>query len=229
MTPTRTGWTLVSVVAGSLAVFAAAAFACTNLATLNLSQAWGKPGDALTVTGSSFALAKEGPTSPVALHWNGVDGPVLVEAAPDAAGNISAGVTVPDGQPGFYVLVATQRNAEGEDEYGTPARASFQILGAGGQPLAPQAPSEEMWIAQRRAPRVSTSATTSSPLVGLRAMSGEEWARTGLGLAVTWTAAVGAGFRSAAPAALPVTRDATITMTAATGPPAGAVPRNAAR
>ncbi|HEX6595414.1 MAG TPA: hypothetical protein VF045_00660, partial [Acidimicrobiales bacterium] len=32
----------------------AAAFACTNLATLNLSSSAGKAGDTVTVTGSSF-------------------------------------------------------------------------------------------------------------------------------------------------------------------------------
>jgi hypothetical protein len=69
----------------------------------------------------------------VVLHWNGVDGAVLAQTQPDKAGNISATFTVPDGQPGYYVLVATQRDARGADTYGTPARASYQILGPNGQ------------------------------------------------------------------------------------------------
>src|SRR5205085_4577188 len=48
----------VSLVFGSAAaatvIAGAAAFACTNLATLNLSSAAGKAGDTVTVTGSSF-------------------------------------------------------------------------------------------------------------------------------------------------------------------------------
>ena len=118
----------VSVVVG------AAAFACTNLATLNLSSTAGKAGDTITVTGSSFAVGRgDAPTIPVQLRWNGVDGMVLAETVPDRAGNISATFAVPEGAPGYYVLVATQKDARGVDTYGTPARASYQILGPNGQ------------------------------------------------------------------------------------------------
>nr|MDP9005550.1 hypothetical protein [Actinomycetota bacterium] len=100
----------------------------------------------VTVTGSSFAVPRTpgAPMVPVALHWGGVDGQLLAEVTPDSAGNISATFSVPEGQPGYYVLVATQKNAEGVDQYGTPARASFQILGPNGesvvQPTGSQAP-----------------------------------------------------------------------------------------
>jgi hypothetical protein len=118
----------VSVVVG------ATAFACTNLATLNLSSTAGKAGDTVTVTGSSFAVGRgDAPTIPVQLRWNGVDGMVLAETVPDRAGNISATFAVPEGAPGYYVLVATQKDARGVDTYGTPARASYQILGPNGQ------------------------------------------------------------------------------------------------
>jgi hypothetical protein len=118
----------VSVVVG------ATAFACTNLATLNLSSTAGKAGDTVTVTGSSFAVGRgDAPTIPVQLRWNGVDGMVLAETVPDRAGNISATFAVPKGAPGYYVLVATQKDASGVDTYGTPARASYQILGPNGQ------------------------------------------------------------------------------------------------
>ncbi len=129
----------VAVVFGAAAtatvIAGAAAFACTNLATLNLSSSAGKPGDTVTVTGSSFNVNSRDVAAsfPVILHWNGVDGATLAQVQPDKAGNISATFTVPDGQPGYYVLVATQRNAQGADVYGTPARASYQILGPNGQ------------------------------------------------------------------------------------------------
>ena len=129
----------VSLVFGSAAtatvIAAAAAFACTNLATLNLSSSAGKSGDVITVTGSSFNVNSKdvAASNPVILHWNGVDGAALAEAKPDRAGNISATLTVPEGQPGYYVIVATQRDAKGVDAYGTPARASYQILGPNGQ------------------------------------------------------------------------------------------------
>jgi hypothetical protein len=112
----------------------AAAFACTNLATLNLSSTAGKAGDSVTVTGSSFRTARGAtPADPVVLRWNGVEGTELAKVMPDKAGNISATFAIPEGQPGYYVIVATQKNAQGVDAYGTPARASYQILGANGQ------------------------------------------------------------------------------------------------
>ena len=130
----KKGGLVFGAVAVAIVVVGAAAFACTNLATLNLSSTAGKAGDVVTVTGSSFAVGRgDAPTLPVQLRWNGVDGMVLAEAVPDRAGNISATFTVPEGQPGYYVLVATQKDARGVDTYGTPARASYQILGPNGQ------------------------------------------------------------------------------------------------
>jgi hypothetical protein len=129
----------VSVVFGAAAaatvIAGASAFACTNLATLNLSSSAGKAGDTVTVTGSSFNVNSQNVANsfPVVLKWNGVDGATLAQVQPDRAGNISATFTVPDGQPGYYVIVATQHNAQGADVYGTPARASYQILGPNGQ------------------------------------------------------------------------------------------------
>ena len=127
--------TVFGAAAAASLVAGAAAFACTNLATLNLSSTAGKAGDQVTVTGSSFKVnAKDlSASTPVVLHWNGVDGVQLAQAMPDKAGNISATFAIPDGQPGYYVIVATQKDAKGVDAYGTPARASFQILGANGQ------------------------------------------------------------------------------------------------
>jgi hypothetical protein len=137
----------VAVVFGSAAaatvIAGAAAFACTNLATLNLSSAAGKSGDTVTVTGSSFNVNSQNVAAsfPVVLKWNGVEGATLAQVQPDKAGNISATFTVPDGQPGYYVIVAVQRNAQGQDVYGTPARASYQILGPNGQSVVTPAAS----------------------------------------------------------------------------------------
>jgi hypothetical protein len=119
----------------SMVMFAGIAYACTNLATLNLSTASGNVGDNVTVTGSSFRTPRAATDAvmPVALSWNGAGGPVLATATPDAAGNISASFTIPEGQAGYYVVLATQLDAKGVDAYGTPARAAFQILGANGE------------------------------------------------------------------------------------------------
>jgi len=126
---------LVGTAVAGMALLGGTAFACTNLATLNLSTASGSVGDTVTVTGSSFRVGTaKAPTVPVALSWNSAAGvPLTAPVTPDAAGNISATFTVPEGQAGYYVVFATQVDAKGVDSYGTPARAAFQILGANGE------------------------------------------------------------------------------------------------
>jgi hypothetical protein len=182
--------------AAAATVIASAAYACTNLATLNLSSSTGKVGDNVTVTGSSFRVARGSEaTNPVVLHWNGADGKELANVMPDKAGNISATFTVPEGQPGYYVIVATQRNAQGVDDYGTPARASYQILGANGPVAAPVASGANTGVA---------SEPSSSGIIALTA-----------GLGVLGLALFGAGFvafvrqarRRDVPVTAPVRRD----------------------
>lgn len=133
--------TFLVATAVAMTMIVGTAFACTNLATLNLSAAAGQAGDTITVTGSSFSVPSEGEIPAVVMTWNGVEGEELASVTPDSAGNVSATFEIPDGQPGYYVIVASQTDEEGEPMYGTPARASFQILGPGGesvvQPAAP--------------------------------------------------------------------------------------------
>ena len=118
--------------------FAASAFACTALATLESSSAATAPGSSITATGTGFAAKGAGP---VAIHWNGAAGPEVGRATPDANGNISTEVAVPHAaDSGQYVLVATQTNADGEPVYGTPARATVGVTGADGQVPAASSP-----------------------------------------------------------------------------------------
>lgn len=122
----------------SMAMFAGIAYACTNLATLNLSTASGNVGDNVTVTGSSFRTPREATDAamPVVLRWNGAEGPELGQVTPDPAGNISATFAIPESRAGSHVILATQLDAKGEAAFGTPARASFQILAANGESVA---------------------------------------------------------------------------------------------
>jgi len=125
--------------------FAASAYACTALATLQSSTAATASGTNFTATGSSFAAKGAGP---VVIHWNGAGGPEVGRATPDANGNISATVSVPKtADPGQYVLVATQTKSDGEAVYGTPARASVAVTGPDGtvpvaSPAAPATPTQ---------------------------------------------------------------------------------------
>jgi hypothetical protein len=125
-------------VGAGLVALAVAAAACTNMATLNLSSPSGRPGDHITMTGSSFSIicicGPSLPPTPVKIRWNGVKGEVLAEMMPDKAGAISAAFTVPETKPGYYVIVATQHDETYHiDVAGTPARATFEVLGANGE------------------------------------------------------------------------------------------------
>lgn len=121
-----------------LAAVGSAAYACTNLSTINLSTGSARAGDTITATGTSFGGGGCGcrprGVSPVEIHWNGRSGPVLAEASADTAGSISATFTVPDAKPGMYTIVAVQRDLElNMDYYGTPAMASIEVLGPNGE------------------------------------------------------------------------------------------------
>lgn len=139
-------WAVLVAIGAFIVGLGAAAFACANLATLNLSIGSGWPGTTITFTGAGFAVprASTGLTpTPVAVHWEWEDGPVIADVVPDRYGSISAQFVVPEARPGTYIIVATQktpRRAPGapEDqapayfaEPGTPARASFEVLAPG--------------------------------------------------------------------------------------------------
>jgi len=138
-------WAVLSGLAALILTLGMTGAAGANLATLNPSTGRAKPGAAVSLTGASFGVPRPGsgidPT-PVVIHWQGEEGPVLVQAVPDAYGSISATFTVPaDARPGMYVLVGTQRTprrlpdapADAPPtlfaEPGTPARISFEVLG----------------------------------------------------------------------------------------------------
>lgn len=155
--------TLLLSLGALLLVGAMTAWACTNLATLNLEKAAGSAGDEVGVTGSSFNTSDG--ASAVEIRWDGVEGQVLATAETDSAGNIATTVAIPaDAQPGYHVLVATQSVTDDEGEvstaYGTPARAAFSVGGT--VPDAPAVASGPSTVA--------TGAETSGGLVALTAL-----------------------------------------------------------
>ena len=140
---------MFAAVAALVAGVGASAFACAGLATLSLSASNGRPGATITFTGASFAVPRSStglsPT-PVVVRWQSDDGPILAEVTPDRYGSISASFTVPDANPGTYVILGLQRTPRAVagappdqppvyfNEPGTPARASFEVLAPGGRP-----------------------------------------------------------------------------------------------
>lgn len=129
-----------SAVVATVLVTAASAWACTNLASLNISSPSGNSGTKLDISGTAYAT-KGG--SDVVVRWDSLTGPVLASIKPDATGTIHGSVTVPaDAKPGPHVLLATQDYTDAKGvttaAYGTPARAGFMV----GSPLTAGAPSE---------------------------------------------------------------------------------------
>lgn len=135
---------LAAISAVCISVIGASAAACTNLATISLSRDAGHPGDNITLTGTSFPVRRNDPRpTPVEIRWGSLDGEILATVTPERTGSISASFTVPRGEPGAVVIVASQRRpivdpatpdappTAFQDEYGTPARATFRILGVG--------------------------------------------------------------------------------------------------
>lgn len=138
---------------------ASTAFACTNLAELNIGPAAGPAGTQVTVTGSAFAHVPA--NTPVALHWGSANGPVLATLTPDKAGAIGpATVTIPaDAAPGSYVIVASQTEIDnGQTPWGLPARTGFTVSGAG----APAAAAHSAAVGS-----VSSSSGASGGLIAL--------------------------------------------------------------
>jgi hypothetical protein len=149
-----------SVLGAGVLIWASAAWACTSIASLNLSSASGNAGDTVHLNGSSFS-PNPGPIQSVVLHWNGISGAVLATVTPDATGTISGDIQIPQAPPGVYVVVATQNDGMGGQAFGTPARAGFQILG----------PSASQTARPALAPIGGSIPTGSSTSVGLIALT----------------------------------------------------------
>ncbi|HET7487055.1 MAG TPA: hypothetical protein VFJ85_03945 [Acidimicrobiales bacterium] len=139
MNRTRQAWVAAAcVVLGLVAVPLAAAWACTSLATLSITPAAGNSGQLVSGVGARFGAADK--NSPVEVHWNTADGPLLATVVPGVNGAISFSFTAPDGAPGYYTVIAVQKTPAGLPVSGTPARATFalnnpapqDINGAGG-------------------------------------------------------------------------------------------------
>ena len=95
------------VVAVLVVASGAAALACANLATLQLSTPAASPGAHVKATAAA--------SGPLVLHWDGPHGVVLAEATPDADGRISAAFTVPATDLGRHKVVATRVGPQGTD------------------------------------------------------------------------------------------------------------------
>lgn len=125
---------LLVLVVGAMAgmvVAASAAFACANLTTINLSEDSAAAGSTVGFRGDAFRdSSEEKPASDVVVHWNSRSGEVLW-SGPSANRTVEGTFTVPNVEPGNYMVVATQFYEDtGDPVPGAPARASIEVTSA---------------------------------------------------------------------------------------------------
>ena len=106
----------------------AVAWACTSLASVSLTPGAGVTGQRVVGEGYGFGTSHSGsPVEPVEVRWQKADGPVIASVSPDANGNFKFSFVAPQGAPGYYTVIASQKDAKGNYVSGSPARATFAL------------------------------------------------------------------------------------------------------
>jgi hypothetical protein len=117
---------------------ASVAWACGDLATVTLDKKVASPGESVSITGKNYANTAPGGPSAVTVRLQSRKGTILT-TVPATLGRISDTFTIPASvSPGWYVVLATQNNANGTPKSGTPGRTTLRIQGsaAGATPAA---------------------------------------------------------------------------------------------
>ncbi len=152
------------VIVATVAVAAAAAWACIAGPTLIATPAQAKPGQEIAVSGLSYSGSQ-----PIVVRFNALDGPILGTFA--ASGGrfgddeaLAGKVTIPaDTKPGSYVLIATQSKPDGGLAQ-VPVRALVTVTAAGGAP-ALGAPVFQPEAGRQVGPIVTRSSVSTAALV----------------------------------------------------------------
>ena len=120
-------------------IAASAAWACGVLAVLKLDTKVASPGQAVTATGKNYSAAAG--ASLVTISLKSRTGQVLATTPADSAGKINQTMFLPQSiSPGWYVVIATQFNANGTPKSGTPGRTSLRIQGTASRSRAEASP-----------------------------------------------------------------------------------------
>ena len=110
-------------------VVASAAWACGVLATLSLDKRVAAPGEVVNASGRNWSTAAG--ASPVTIRLRTRDGQELATTAAQTGGRIGTSFPVPANlSPGWYVVLATQYNANGTPKSGTPGRTTLRVQGS---------------------------------------------------------------------------------------------------
>ena len=145
-------------------VVASAAWACGVLTTLSLDKKVAAPGDVVNASGRNWSSAAS--ASPVTIKLRTRDGQTLATTAVDSGGRISTPVNLPANlSPGWYVVLATQFNANGTPKSGSPGRTTLRIQGTAKSADVAGAP----WSSKPEGPSASAAPADGSgaPLLAL--------------------------------------------------------------
>lgn len=119
---------VLGVMVGLLAA-ASIAYACGVISTLKLDQEQAAPGD--TVTGQGDVFREGEGFNDAEVRWGSREGQVLWSGSPGEDRTIHPEFTVPDVEPGSYMVLATQTDAEGNPVAGSPARTTIEVTADG--------------------------------------------------------------------------------------------------
>lgn len=149
----RTSLITLAAIGLGLLTTAAAAWACTGLASIATDPRSGLAGQTVKVYGDVF---REGP---IEIRWNSSEGPVLAETT---GPGFTAKITIPEAGPGEHIVMALQRAEDGT--IARKALAVFTVTTATAaeeaQPTPPE-PAEPAPAAQ--APPAPTPARAVAP------------------------------------------------------------------
>jgi len=121
-----------AVAAGAVCLMlGAVAWACTPLASIRTTAASAAPGATIPLTGSGFDAGGQ----PIAIHWDGAQGPVLKTVPPSAS--ISTTIQIPaNAYGGSHIVTATQLTADGKPIPTSPVNMMFKVDASGGPAVA---------------------------------------------------------------------------------------------
>lgn len=154
----RVGYSVVGSGVAVLAGWASVAFACSPLPQVySVLPEAATPGDTVVVRGQAVKSS-----APVKIRWNGVNGPILAAATPDARGAFSAPVVVPDVAPGIYSLTLQTQDAGVN-------RTTFEVTAPASSATA--SPRAQLWPSFATQPSIATPAPGGANAAGVALLS----------------------------------------------------------
>ena len=154
---------------GAAAPLAAAsvAWACGVLATLSLDTRVAAPGQAITASGKNYSTATG--ASDIVLRLQSRTGQILTSATPVAGGGFRKQFALPERlDPGWYIVLATQFNANGTPKSGTPGRTTLRIQGTSSRADVAGSP----WTSSKPSAPAAAAVSDDGGSIGLLLLAG---------------------------------------------------------